>query len=49
MTELKNDQIRTLTGQRIAEVQYFFQTEIQGIMKTFALVSLYSPPDRRLL
>lgn len=34
---------------RIAEVQYFFQAEVQGVTKAFALVSLYSPPDAPLL
>jgi len=35
--------------QKIAEVQYFFQAEVQHVTKTFALVSLYSSPNESLL
>lgn len=35
--------------EKIAEVQYFFQADVQGSRRTFALVSVYSPPNDSLL
>lgn len=32
-----------------AEVQYYFQIDIEGSMISFAMVSIYSSPDQRLL
>ncbi|KAF7371671.1 hypothetical protein MVEN_00023200 [Mycena venus] len=31
------------------EVQFFFQAEVKGVDRTFALLSVYSPPDAALL
>ncbi|KLO11179.1 hypothetical protein SCHPADRAFT_800953, partial [Schizopora paradoxa] len=34
---------------KIAEVQYFFQIKIQGVVNTVALVANYSSPNTHLL
>ncbi len=43
------EQIDTGNGEEIAEVQYFFQVKTQGVTRTVALVSKYSPPIPSLL
>lgn len=47
-TELSS-QIQLASKIRFAEVQFFLRLEIQGVVETLALVSLYSQPNEELL
>ncbi|KAI0372483.1 hypothetical protein BV20DRAFT_939965 [Pilatotrama ljubarskyi] len=38
-----------LAGNKFAEVQYFFRYTLNGVKRAFAMVSMFSPPDRAIL
>ncbi|KLO17330.1 hypothetical protein SCHPADRAFT_868387 [Schizopora paradoxa] len=45
----RNVKIKYENGHRFAEVQYYFQAEVGGVVKAFALSSIYSTPNATIL
>lgn len=49
VSDTENTQLSIAGRQEFAEVQYYFQMIINNEVRSLALVSVYSPPDRDIL